>query len=61
MTEPRREPEIFYRFACKSCGFVRQTKEKARIPEYCPGCCYPKELAGHVYRDEPKIGEDYDS
>lgn len=61
MTHQARQVEVFYRFACKSCGFARQTKDKARIPDkYCPGCCYPKDLAGHIYRPEPQDGEELD-
>ena len=61
MTEPQRIPEVFYKFACKSCGFVRQTKDRSRIPDYCPTCAYPKDAAGHVYRREPEDGHDLDS
>lgn len=55
------EVEIWYRFRCSACGFQRQTREKARSEQkYCPGCCYPKDLAGHVYRREPEDGEELD-
>lgn len=54
-------PPVFYRFRCSACGFVRQSRDKERAQvTHCPGCCYPKELAGHVYRREPEDGESLD-
>jgi ribosomal protein L37E len=53
--------EIWYRFRCSACQFERQSRDRARIPDYCPACGYPKEQAGHVYRAEPRDGEDLDA
>lgn len=61
MTTQRALPEVWYRFACKVCRFVRQSRDRERAQlEHCPGCGYPKELAGHVYRREPQDGDDLD-
>lgn len=63
MTHPQRgNVEIFYRWACKACPFVRQSRDRERTQlDHCPNCGYPKELAGHVYRREPRDGEDLDA
>ncbi len=54
-------PPIYYRFKCHACGLARETKDKARIPDYCPSCGYPRDRAGHLYRAEPRDGEALDA
>ncbi len=56
----RAEVEVWHRYHCKACGFDRVTKNRERIPTHCPTCCYPKDQAGHVYRREPRDGEELD-
>lgn len=54
-------PEVYYRFRCHACPFVRETKDRDRIPDYCPSCGYPKNQAGHLYRAEPEDGAELDA
>jgi hypothetical protein len=60
MTHPSPVVVVTYRFLCRACGFKRETRER-NADQYCPLCRYPRDAAGHIYRDEPEDGAELDA